>query len=382
MDRRLYDYVKIDKRFVVSNIYQLKMSSPDGTEISIQPHKGDYEIGYCLDRDEFYKELLNLALKEGPEYLNKTRATGLIREDGNIKGIKAKIDEKEDVEIRSNIVIGADGVESRVGKWAGIYEKSDTSIHNVWVELEAIVDNVNMDKEEYYAQSHRYGYKKMPNLYFYTEPRGDGRTSVGVMPLYAFIPKKGDLLNGLNYFLKDNPLFLKSKIVKYGGGAHFIDPLKNFTADNVMLVGDAAHHGVTLWYCGNLHAMDSGVLAGETAVEAHEEGDFSFDFFSRYEKKWYKLHGERLFIDSTLHRFGPWVHTYQNNKYMNLLLHLLKENNDMIPYKFFEELTKSAKGISDITAISRKAGLDIDDAFSIFTHFKKYYRSWWDTFVQ
>ncbi|VUT26468.1 MAG: Digeranylgeranylglycerophospholipid reductase [Candidatus Methanolliviera sp. GoM_oil] len=131
VDRRLCEYIKIDERFVDSVIRLIKVSSSDGTEIQMQEPKIG-EISYVLNRKTFDREILKIALKEGTEYLNRTRAIGLIKEDGVIKEVKAKIEEREDLEIRSNIVIGADGVESKVGKWADLYKKSDISIDNMW----------------------------------------------------------------------------------------------------------------------------------------------------------------------------------------------------------------------------------------------------------
>jgi digeranylgeranylglycerophospholipid reductase len=117
-DRRIFDYIQIKREFATP-IYRLIHASQDGTEMCT-PYHDEYELCYEVDRKVFDRELLKLPLKKGAEYMNKTRATGLIKEGGQIKGVKAKINEKEDVEIRSNIVIGADGVESKIGKWAGI----------------------------------------------------------------------------------------------------------------------------------------------------------------------------------------------------------------------------------------------------------------------
>ncbi|VUT25719.1 MAG: Digeranylgeranylglycerophospholipid reductase [Candidatus Methanolliviera sp. GoM_asphalt] len=125
---------------------------PGGTEIST-PYHDDYEIAYVLNRKTFDNEVLNFALKEGPEYMNKTRATGLIREDGEIKGVKAKIDEKEDVEIRSNIIIGTDGVESHIGRWAGIY-KSGLDSYETAVILDWLFDDVDVDEEMGHTHLH------------------------------------------------------------------------------------------------------------------------------------------------------------------------------------------------------------------------------------
>ena len=42
----------------------------------------------------------------------------VLKKDGKIKGIIARHFD-ETLEIEANVVVGADGVESRVGKWAG-----------------------------------------------------------------------------------------------------------------------------------------------------------------------------------------------------------------------------------------------------------------------
>ena len=104
LNTRICDFIKIDKKFVYNEIKGTKIISPDGTEI--ETHE-PVLLNYAINREKFDEELVNLAVKNGTEFINKTRATGLIREDGMVKGIKAKIDEKEEVEIRSNIVIGA-----------------------------------------------------------------------------------------------------------------------------------------------------------------------------------------------------------------------------------------------------------------------------------
>jgi Dehydrogenases (flavoproteins) len=194
---RIFEYVKIDKRIACSPAYKASHFSSDGTEVSTPYHDG-YEIGYSLNRKTFDGEVLKLALKEGPEYMNKTRATGLIREDGQIKGVKAKIDEREDVEIRSKIVIGADGIESKVGKWAGIYKGLD--VNDLMVIRDAVVE-VDMDEEEHYTW-HRYiGYKNIHNILFEEFPIGDGRITLSALRYsHPFIPEKRDSLTPSNIF--------------------------------------------------------------------------------------------------------------------------------------------------------------------------------------
>jgi Dehydrogenases (flavoproteins) len=372
---RIVEYVKIDKRTISSPTYKASHFSPDGTELSTPYHDG-YEFIYTLNRKTFDNEVLKLALREGAEYMNKTRATGLIREDGQIKGVKAKIDEREDVEIRSKIVIGADGIESKVGRWAGIYKALD--LNDLLVVLDSVVE-VDMDEEEHYTWHRWYGYKNIPNFGFDSGPKGDGRIALCIAPMFQpFIPKKGELVNGINYFLKTNPLFSKSKIIEVGGGCLPIHPLKNFVADGVMLVGDAARQINLPHIAGVLHTMDTGGLAGETAVEAHEEGDFSSNLLSRYEQRYYRLHGEQDFLGYLLIRAGISLSAED----INMIFHLLAESDTAtFTDKVFETFL-SPKFASKLIYKLKEEGLEIPDMLSLASLFKKYHRNYWDTFVE
>ena len=372
---RIFEYIKINRKTISSPIYKGSHFSPDGTEVSTPYHDG-YELGYVLNRNTFDNEVLKIALKEGPEYMNKTRVTGLIREDGQIKGVKAKIDEREDVEIRSKIVIGADGIESKVGRWAGIYKALD--LNDLMVILDSMVE-VDMGEEEHYTWRWYFGYKDIPNLTFHSIPKGDGRIALSIMPfIHSFIPKKGELINGRNYLLKNNPLLSKSKVIEMGGGCFPIHPLKNFVADGVMLVGDAARQTNLPQVASAVHTMDAGVLAGETAVEAHEEGDFSSDLLSRYEQRWHRLHGEHDFLGYFLTRIGLSFSAED----FNMIFHLFAESDTAtFTDKIFETFAQS-KFTSKLIYKLKREGEEIPDMLSFASLLKKYHRNYWDLFVE
>jgi Dehydrogenases (flavoproteins) len=371
---RIFEYVKIDKRIIDSPIYKMAHFSQDGTEVSIPYHDG-YELGYVLNRKTFDDEVLKLALKEGAEYMNKTRVTGLIREDGQLKGVKAKIDEKEDVEIRSKIVIGADGVESKVGRWAGIYKGLDVNNLNIIICADVEVD---MDEEERYTYYRYYGYKDSNYLFDMTS-KGDGRVEFSTQPfLQSLIPKKGELVNSFNYFLKNNPFFSKPKLIEVGGGCIPASPLKNFTTDGVMLVGDAARQLNSPNYTGVLHAMDAGVLAGETAVESHEEGDFSSNLLSRYEQRWYRLHGEHNFLGYFILRIAMSLSIED----LNMVFHLFAESDTATFTDEISERLAQPKFTSKLIYKFKEEGLEIPDTLSFVSLFKKYHRNYWDLFVE
>jgi len=372
---RIFEYVRMDKKTIGSPAYKASHFSQDGTEVSIPYHDG-YELGYTLNRKTFDNEVLKLALKEGPEYMNKTRVTGLIREDGQIKGVKAKIGEREDVEIRSKIVIGADGIESKVGRWAGIYKSLD--LNDLVVIRDGVVE-VDMDEKEHYTW-HRYcGYKNIHNIIIDEFPMGDGRITLSATRLLdSYIPEKGELVNAIKYLLKNNPLFSRSKLIAMGGGCMPIHPLKNFMTDGVMLVGDAAHQNNLPNMSGVLDTMDAGVLAGETAVEAHEEGDFSSNLLSRYEQRYYRLHGEHDFLGYLLMQTSLLLSIED----FNMIFHLFAESDTAtFTDKIFETFAQP-KFTSKLIYKFKEEGVEIPDMLSFASLLKKYHRNYWDLFME
>jgi Dehydrogenases (flavoproteins) len=356
-------------------MYKEAHFSQDGTELSTPYHDG-YELGYTLNRKTFDNEVLKLALKEGPEYMNKTRVTGLIREDGQLKGVKAKIDEREDVEIRSKIVIGADGIESKVGKWAGIYKGLD--VNDLAVVRDGVAE-VDMDEEEHHTWHRYYGYKDIHNFLCDSGPMGDGRIALSATRLlHSYIPEKGELINGIKHLLKNNSLFSKSKLIEMGGGCFIVHPLKDFVTDGVMLVGDAARQTNLPNMSAILHIMDAGVLAGETAVESHEEGDFSSNLLSRYEQRWYRLHGEHNFLGYLLMQMSLLLSAED----INILFHLLGESDTAtFTDKIFETFAQP-KFTSKLIYKLKEKGEEIPDMLSFASLFKKYHRNYWDLFVE
>jgi len=75
--------------------------------------------GYILERRVFDRILAEEAARAGTQVMVKTAATGLLLEDGAVRGVVAR-GPGGTMEIECAVVIGADGVESQVGPWAGL----------------------------------------------------------------------------------------------------------------------------------------------------------------------------------------------------------------------------------------------------------------------
>ena len=106
-------------RWIAGKMEGARIYSPDGTCVKLSAERAGNETGYVIYRDVFDQELARLAIEAGAELMTNTNATGLIKEKGRIRGIRAKHFDEE-IEIEADIVVGADGVDSKIGKWAGI----------------------------------------------------------------------------------------------------------------------------------------------------------------------------------------------------------------------------------------------------------------------
>lgn len=108
-----------DPRWIASEINKVRLVSPNGTDVLLDEDKVKLsEVGYVLERKVFDKHLAMDAARAGAQIMVKTLATSMEKEkDGIIVHLEHM---GNPMEIKAKIVIGADGPESRVGRWAGL----------------------------------------------------------------------------------------------------------------------------------------------------------------------------------------------------------------------------------------------------------------------
>ncbi|TFH04193.1 MAG: NAD(P)/FAD-dependent oxidoreductase, partial [Methanosarcina sp.] len=290
--------------------------SPNGTKIEMAQEISGGEVGYVLERKIFDRALAEHAAKAGAEVRVKTRATGLIIEDDFVKGARLMHMGKE-YEVRAKIIIGADGVESKVGRWAGI----DTALKPVDIETCAqyLIAGVDIDQEycEFYI-----GGELAPGGYVWIFPKGKGKANVGVGLLGSktgkFKPRPVDYLN--NFVEKKFP---DASIVEMVfGGVPVSGSIEKTSTNGLMLVGDAARQSDPITGGGILNAMDAGKLAGEAAYEAISAEDVSLEKLEEvYEKRWRETIGYA--IDMSLIVKNCFINLQDED--LDALAHSLKE---------------------------------------------------------
>ena len=93
--------------------------APDGFEMSLESSMAGSKVGYILDRKVFDRELVWQAAEAGADVYVKTRASAPLIHEGRVKG--AQLESCGNVtKVNADVVIAADGVESKFGKWCGI----------------------------------------------------------------------------------------------------------------------------------------------------------------------------------------------------------------------------------------------------------------------
>ena len=108
-------FVDVKDYWIAQVVKGARLIAPDGTVVESYPD----EVGVILHRKVFDFDLALMAAQAGAEVVTKAYVNGLLFEHGTVAGVKLNY-MGEELQIRSSVVIGADGVESRVGRWAGL----------------------------------------------------------------------------------------------------------------------------------------------------------------------------------------------------------------------------------------------------------------------
>ncbi|HTX60765.1 MAG TPA: NAD(P)/FAD-dependent oxidoreductase [Methanobacterium sp.] len=270
--------IEPSSRWVTKELSGVRMIAPNGNSVWLNEEKVKLpEAGYILERKVFDKHMAMDAARAGAKIMVKTLATGLRREEDNL--VVSAETMGEEFEIKAKIVIGADGPESRVGRWTGL--KTTIKPKNMESCAQYEMANVKMhdsDSIEFYFGS------VAPGGYAWIFPKGDDIANVGLGILTTETEKSA--YQHLQEFVKNCPATQNAQPVELNiGGDPVGGMLKNLVTDNFMLVGDAASQVNPLTGGGIIAAMEAGLYAGEIAAKAVREGDYSGNKLAKYQER-------------------------------------------------------------------------------------------------
>jgi digeranylgeranylglycerophospholipid reductase len=257
----LAKFVTPEREFIANDIFRLHLETANGATCSYETGE---QLGYVLDRPRFDSHLAAQAVAAGATLLTSTYASGISIDDSGSAVIELQSAGGAQ-KLKADFVVAADGVESMIGRMAGI----DTRQYPQQAEatLQYRVSGIELDPRNLQVFV---GQKYSFNGYLWVFPKSDCSANVG---LGSCVPGKTseELHTRLDSFMAER--FPKGKIdfvtcgmvPKFSGydllGRH-----------NLLLAGDAARTIDSLTGAGITKALHTGQLAARAISEAIEKG--------------------------------------------------------------------------------------------------------------
>ncbi|HYT84167.1 MAG TPA: NAD(P)/FAD-dependent oxidoreductase [Gemmatimonadales bacterium] len=266
--------------WVARKITRVIFLAPDDTEVTV----AERDVGWILDRTRFDSHLAAQAAAAGAQLLVGTEATGMSRNGDGRWHVRVQDGTREEI-YRARVVIGADGVETMVGRWAGL----DTRVPARDMEscAQYVLRGFDFDPNAIYLQ---FGARIAPGGYAWLFPKGVGVANVGL----GLVALKADGRNAREYL--DTWIAHRypgaTRAGNTVGGVIVHTTIKQTYTDGVMLAGDAAHMINPLSGGGIVNAMKAGRLAGQTAAVAICQGDTTARRLAAYHQAWMDLLGD------------------------------------------------------------------------------------------
>lgn len=258
--------LQVSDEFVNEEIFGFSIYNADGnaTHVDYRILKPDEYgangkcLGYVVDRRRFDRFLMTQAERAGAEVWLKTEGLNYEpQQDGTCLIHVRRFNEL--ITIKAIILVGADGLQSQVGKWAGLH--THIKLHELASCLQFITDRVETNGLLEIIT----GDKWAPGGYAWVFPKGHGYAEIGIGVVRNATGKNPQWY--LDRLIHDSFLKERFKHVRIleiqGGGVPLASPLTKQYADNLILVGDAARH-VNPITGGGIHtALSGGKIAAE-----------------------------------------------------------------------------------------------------------------------
>jgi digeranylgeranylglycerophospholipid reductase len=275
----LLEFIEPDPRWISAEMTGAGIVAPDGFFMKLESSMAGSKVGYVLDRKFFDRELVWKAAEAGADVAVKARAASPIMEKGYVKGAKINFAGKI-TDVRAEVVIAADGVESKFSKWCGI--DTTVPVREIMSSVQYVMTDIDIDP---HATIFYLGNDVAPEGYLWIFPKGKRTANVGI----GISGKK----SGAGHRAKDyldkfvEKTFPDGKTIEYiPGGVSVCRPLDCTVADGLLITGDAARVVDPLTGGGIYNAMYTGRLAAEVAADCIGKGDVSKKALMVYDKAW------------------------------------------------------------------------------------------------
>ena len=274
--------VEPDPAWISTYIHQALLVSPSQTTFLL--HHPD--AGFVLNRKLFDQKMAEEASFLGTCVKVNSCVVGLLNGEGDgYAGVKV-LEDGQIIEYGAKVIIGADGVESWVARWAGM----DSSLPLGRIEscAQYLLGEVEVESER---MEFHLGQSLAPGGYAWVFPKSKSTANVGLAVTPDRASKKAK--EYLDQFVKERfPHF--SILETHMGGVPCFDRNMSLVKSNVILVGDAGRLVDSLSGAGIANALLSGQIAGEVVSQFIRNGKSSPAQLRKYEERFFKEKGKEL----------------------------------------------------------------------------------------
>ena len=277
----LVQFVQLKENWIAEKITSITLVSPSGFTVDIE---FSAEIGYILNRRIFDYDLSRYAANAGAEVYTKAYAKDVLMKNGGVAGVVLDY-LGEEKEIKAKIVIGADGITSRIGRWAGM--KTQIRMKDMESAIQYSVSNVNIENNKMLMYL---GKNYAPGGYLWVFPKGNRYANIGLGISGKYSKEKSAKKYIDEFMAREYPT--ASIHTTMCGGVPCAKPMKEPITNGLMLVGDAAHQINPMTGGGIVSGMKAGWIAGQVAADAVKKGDYSKKYLQDYPDRMWKDFGK------------------------------------------------------------------------------------------
>ncbi len=261
----------VENNFSVANMY-----SPQGSKFSLHLSA---PVTTALNRAKFDQMLAEQAEAAGARFQFSSRAESLVRQSGNIGGVRVKKADGSETLVNSKVVCDCEGISSRLIRQAGLQVLNPKGlVYAVETEIEGTQDT-DLDAVEVY-----FGKGYAPGFYGWLIPRPDGTAKLGLAT------NKGNPQIHLKRLMTKHPVasrqLAKAKILT--SGYHTISlagPIPQAYTDGFLAAGDCASQVKPTTGGGVIFGLTAAKEAADVAAQAIQSGDTSAGALSEYQRR-------------------------------------------------------------------------------------------------
>lgn len=302
-------FMEPEPQWIAATLRRVRLHSPKNTILNFEIPKRTN--GLILHRRLFDYALAQRAAMQGAQVQTRAYVDGLQMSDKQVTGVTYQYFGERRT-LSAKIVIGADGVESRVGRMAGL--RTSLKLGDTESGYQVTVANVEVDQDliEFYV-----GKNWAPGGYLWVFPKGNGVANIG-LGIEGNYTRELTAKDLLEKFLKE--YYPQAAVLTaVAGGIPVAKTLKRITAGGLMLVGDAARMVNPISGGGIISGMLGGKIAGEVAAKAVGAGDVSVTGLKDFPDRWHKEAGQNY---ERIHRISKSVREITDEQFEEMAMSL------------------------------------------------------------